>query len=247
MSRYKKSQHGNLAKFNEVYVNSDGSYAEDAFDGSELTIETDSDGYKFVDSGFCNVYLDDAVAKGFLKVPAAYEAYYVKHIDGDPGNCSKDNLQWVTVDEKVLTTAKTVFFDEGSYITRDGELVIKKGKVIERAQIRDRWLDTDLDRVWVYEIPQAFTYETDVWGPDMYDIEECMAKAGYIGGNKNDLKKPVILHIDGDVSNFRSDNLLWVEEDDPRYVQFKADCLQRQKDLIKKYNKGYTLPDNWPQ
>ncbi len=247
MKNSKNSPHGKLAKFNEVYVNSDGTYAEDAFDGNELAIQTDSDGYKFVDNSSCKVYLDDAVAKGFLKVPGACEAYYVKHLDGDPGNCRKDNLKWETVDKKVLTPARTVFFTGGSYITRDGELVIKKGKVVEHAQIRDRWLDDDLDRVWVYEIPVAFTYETEIWGPKMHDIEEWMDKAGYIGGDKTVLKKPSILHIDGNVCNFRSDNLLWVEEGDPRYVQFKADFLQRQKDLIKKYNKGYSLPVDWPQ
>ena len=37
MGRYRKSQYGNLAKYNDTYVNKEGTYIEDG-DGNQLTI-----------------------------------------------------------------------------------------------------------------------------------------------------------------------------------------------------------------
>jgi hypothetical protein len=76
-----------------------------------------------------------------------------------------------------------------------------------------------------------------------------MAEAGYVAGDKTILKDPVVLHRDMNVGNYNYDNLMWVETEDPRYIEYDALRKQRQKDLIKKYNTdlGYQIPSDWPQ
>ena len=52
-------------------------------------------------------------------------------------------------------------------------------------------------------------------------MDDLMATAGYVSGEKYDLKCPVILHKDNNPMNFDTDNLEYVEADNPR-------CLDHQ-------------------
>ncbi len=103
MGRYRKSQYGNLAKYNDTYVNKEGTYIEDG-GGNQLTIQTDSDGYKFTDESYYLTYIDEAVIRGFKKKPdlSSCDGYVVSHIDGDVSNCCIDNLEWVKIDPRYV-------------------------------------------------------------------------------------------------------------------------------------------------
>ena len=234
-----------LLKYKRYRVKPDGSYIED--DGDELTFQTDPDGYKYADDGWDHVYIDELIAlahrfKRKLDFQGS-EGYYISHKDGNLENYEPSNLEWKQVSETEQTKAGHVYF-YNHYVGKDGSIFVYCGKDIEKGQIRERWLDDDLDATWIFESPVMYTYEKGFYHPDEY-----MAKAGYVAGDKKALKNPVILHRDYDVGNYSSDNLEYVESDDPRYIEYDALRKQRQKDLIKKYNTdlGYQIPSNWPQ
>ena len=234
-----------LLKYKRYRVNPDGSYIED--DGNVLTIQTDPDGYKYADDGWDHVYIDELIAlahrfKRKLEFQCS-EGYYISHKDGNLENYDPSNLEWKQVSETEQTKAGHVYFDD-HIVGKDGSIFVYCGNDTEKGQIRERWLDDDLDATWVYESPVMFIYERGFFHPDEY-----MAKAGYVAGDKTALKDPVILHRDKDVGNYNYDNLEWVESNDPRYIEYDALRKQRQKDLIKKYNTdlGYQIPSDWPQ
>ena len=236
---------GKLLKYKRYRVKPDGSYIED--DGDELSIQTDPHGYKYADDGWDHVYIDELIAlahrfKRKLDFQGS-EGYYLSHKDGNLDNYEPSNLEWKQVSETEQTKAGHVYF-YNHYVGKDGSIFVYCGKDIEKGQIRERWLDDDLDATWIFESPVMYTYEKGFYHPDEY-----MAKAGYVAGDKTALKNPVILHRDYDVGNYSSDNLEYVESDDPRYIEYDALRKQRQKDLIKKYNTdlGYQIPSNWPQ
>ena len=234
-----------LLKYKRYRVKPDGSYIED--DGDALTIQNDPNGYKYADDGWDHVYIDELIAlahrfKRKLDFQGS-EGYYISHKDGNLENYEPSNLEWKQVSETEQTKAGHVYF-YNHYVGKDGSIFVYCGKDIEKGQIRERWLDDDLDATWIFESPVMYTYEKGFYHPDEY-----MAKAGYVAGDKTALKNPVILHRDYDVGNYSSDNLEYVESDDPRYIEYDALRKQRQKDLIKKYNTdlGYQIPSNWPQ
>lgn len=234
-----------LLKYKRYRVKPDGSYIED--DGDELTIQTDPHGYKYADDGWDHVYIDELIAlahrfKRKLDFQGS-EGYYISHKDGNLENYDPSNLEWKQVSETEQTKAGHVYFDD-YYVGKDGSIFVYCDNDIEKGQIRERWLDDDLDATWIFESPVRYIYERGFFHPDEY-----MAKAGYVGGDKTVLKDPVVLHRDKDVGNYNSDNLEWVESNDPRYIEYDALRKQRQKDLIKKYNTdlGYQIPSDWPQ
>lgn len=234
-----------LLKYKRYRVNPDGSHIED--DGQELTVQTDPDGYKYADDGWDHVYIDEVIAlahrfKRKLDFKGS-EGYYIAHKDGDINNYDPSNLEWKQVSETDQTKAGHVYFYD-HIVGKDGSIFVYCGNDTEKGQIRERWLDDDLDATWVYESPVMFIYERGFFHPDEY-----MAEAGYVAGDKTNLKDSVVLHRDMNVGNYNYDNLMWVESDDPRYLEYDALRKQRQKDLIKKYNTdlGYQIPSDWPQ
>ena len=242
------SSSGKLLKYKRYRVKPDGSYIED--DGDELTIQTDPNGYKYADDGWDHVYIDEVIAlahrfKRKLDFQGS-EGYYISHKDGNLENYDPGNMEWKQVSETEQTKAGHVYFDD-HIVGKDGTIIEIDGKDSEKGQIRERWLDMDLNATWIYENPVSVTFE--VGGLTLHKPDEYMAKAGYVAGNRSALKNPVILHRDYDVGNYNYDNLEWVESDDPRYIEYDAKRKQRQKDLIKQYNTdlGYPIPDWWPQ
>lgn len=249
MAKYKTVNGKKLAKYNFVRVDEAGCYVEDSVDGSPLEIQADGDGYKFVDDGWEKHYVDEAVLMGFGKKPkfVGSEGYVVEHIDKDIANNHKDNLRWKQTDSSKHVESGHVFFD-GMKIGKDGKISIKEGKIEEQAQLRERWYCDHLNATWFFENPIMVTFE--VGGRCQWHTpDEYMEKAGYVNGDKDSLKSPVILHRDFDVSNYHSDNLEWVESDDPRYIEYDTKRKERQKKLIKQHNQdlGYLIPSSWPQ
>lgn len=249
MAKYKNSPKGKLAKHNWLRVNENATYVEDYDTTDPLVFVKDADGYKYVNDGWDNTYADEAVANGFLKKIRFRdsEGYYITHKDGNIDNCAKDNLEWEELMPGVTPKTGHVYFED-CIVGKDGTLIIRDGKIEEMAQIRERWFEDDLNATWIFENPRGVTYEIH-GGCDIHNIDEYMAKAGYVKGDKSKLHSPVILHKDHDVSNFHSDNLEWVESDDPRYIEYDRKRKQRQKDLIKSHNQdlGYPIPSYWPQ
>lgn len=232
-----------LLKYKTFRVSPDGSYIEN--DGQQLTIVTDKEGNRYADSWWDRVYIDEVIALAHrFKRKLEYErneGYYIAHKDGDLNNNDPDNLEWKRVSETVQTTAGHVYFD-GYTVGKDGSIIVTDGKITEKGQPLERNLDTDLDAVWPYYNPLVVTYEVG-GGLNTHRPDEYMAKAGYVAGDKTALKDPVVLHRDKDVGNYNYDNLMWVESDDPRYIEYDALRKQRHQELLRRYNK--VIPPCW--
>ena len=78
-------------------------------------------------------------------------------------------------------------------------------------------------------------------------IDDLMALAGYINGNKYSLKSPVILHTDKDPTNFKSDNLEYVEATDPCYIEYqeKIKAWKHQRNVELNPDTKYHVPGNY--
>ena len=72
-------------------------------------------------------------------------------------------------------------------------------------------------------------------------VEDAMATAGYVDGNKLQFKNPVILHKDGDYMNCSSNNLEWCDATDPRYIEYYNKMADTMNALGRKRNKY------WPE
>lgn len=69
--------------------------------------------------------------------------------------------------------------------------------------------------------------------------------AGYVSGEKNDFKNPVILHKDNDPMNFHSDNLEYVEDTDTRYIEYKKKQNEWKHQRNIELNPGRVLHPVW--
>ena len=72
-------------------------------------------------------------------------------------------------------------------------------------------------------------------------VEDAMAAAGYVDGNKLQFKNPVILHKDGDYMNCSSNNLEWCDACDPLYIDYYNKMADTMNALGRKRNKY------WPE
>ena len=144
----------------------------------------------------------------------------INHIDGNWMNCNINNLEWIPYHYR-HSTAYREFVDYDGYnifevhltgdVMLDGIELSVSSQVISRAFSNDFYLALFID---------------DNHAPHI-KVEELMAKAGYVQGDDANLVHPVILHIDGDYKNCNANNLEWVEEYDPRYINYV-----RKRDLV---------------
>ena len=72
-------------------------------------------------------------------------------------------------------------------------------------------------------------------------MDDLMAAAGYVNGEKFSLKSPVILHKDYNPMNFSSDNLEWVKAADPRYIEYQERFEEWQHQRNIELNQGRPL------
>ena len=68
------------------------------------------------------------------------------------------------------------------------------------------------------------------------DVDRLMEIAGYVNGNKEQFKDPVILHKDNDWLNFNSENLEWTDRSDPRYREYHNRKVDEMNALGRKLN-----------
>lgn len=124
--------------------------------------------------------------------------------------------------------------------------VYKDGRIYQKRKIcsiGDETFDPDMDlRIPAYPyVPYEYKDGYKKTRYSKVSVEELMGIAGYVDGDRNFLKDPVILHKDNDYTNNSSDNLEWVDESDPRYTKYYNETAKRLNALGREYNK------NWPQ
>lgn len=162
--------------------------------------------------------------------------YYLAHKDNNKANCSIDNLEWRIKPYKYNEAEKfSRKLCKGATVVvhRDGR-VQQKGKFLS---VYDTIFDGDIDMTCII----APYVPVDVPGrirDKRCSIDKLMDESGYVHGDKYSFNRPVILHRDNDWMNFHTDNLEFVEEDDPRYIEYRKVMSAAINERIKEENKN---------
>lgn len=209
-------------RYNGIWVTADGKYVEvdtiwktgfcEIPSTKPATEHTDKNGEKYVKrkirGKFHNIYIKDAVYACFCPpVPNKGKEYVVYYKDGNKNNLNYTNLDIKEVVKVTTpTTVNKVKLNNGLTVTKDGRIF--KGKQEEHISDYIGDADTNLLRC----IDPHVSDPNRMFG--RLFIEDLMAAAGYVNGEKFSLKSPVILHKDYNPTNFHKDNLEWVEATD---------------------------------
>lgn len=225
-------------------VSEDGLFVEKEFidheDGNKLKtynpkIHVDGKGLRYIENKKAGkVYIQDLVADSFCAPKPNDGNYYVLvHKDGNLQNDNYKNLEWrLATSAYPATTAKTVDkvkLTDGLEIGKDGK-VYQDGK---KLAVGNSISDPDLDMIVPIEPYVEYERRNERWKRTerkRIKVDDLMDIAGYVDGNKNRFKDPVILHKDNDWLNFDSDNLEWTDRSDPRYKKYhnrKVDEMNR--------------------
>ena len=189
-----------------------------------------------------HIYLEEAVIKCFCPpCPSDGKRYMLNHKDGNWLNCDYRNLEWAPYRYRNTTVPKVRLYYNERFLE-----VFSSGEVKEGGQtlsVADYWYDSDVDLHWI--TPGPYIRVGSGLSPKRVEIEKIMRVCGYIQGDDAPLKNPVILHRDLDWKNFASDNLEWVEADDPRYLDYMDKKKQDMKDREKEMNGNKPRPEGW--
>ena len=220
-----------------VWVSEDGTeVAIKSKNGSwkYLSIKTDGNGEKYVQTDYQIIYVKKAVFICFCYCddPNKTQIWYK---DGNPANLYYKNL--IAREPRTYhTTAATFDLINGLNITSGGEVYNNGIKIPISDCIGDA--DTDLMRC-------IDPYVSNPEGRGKLWMDDLMAIAGYVGGEKYDFTNPVILHKDNDPMNFCSDNLEWVEAADPEYLEYQKRFEEWLHQRNIELNPGKPLPPGW--
>ena len=220
-----------------VWVSEDGTeVAIKSKNGSwkYLSIKTDGNGEKYVQTDYQIIYVKKAVFICFCYCddPNKTQIWYK---DGNPANLYYKNL--IAREPRTYhTTAATFDLINGLNITSGGEVYNNGVKIPISDCIGDA--DTDLVRCILPRV-------SNPKGRGDLLVDDLMSAAGYVAGEKYSLKSPVILHKDNDPTNFHKDNLEWVEATDPRYIEYQEKVKEWEHQRNIELNPGKQLHLGW--
>lgn len=199
-----------------IYIDRSGCYAFSNMKGkvSPLQIYYDDGNEKYVIHPFgYTVSIPKAVLTCYCPPrPDDGKIYMINYRDGNNMNCDCSNLEWTEYHYQYnLNDSCKLTIKKGNSLTvfKDGTVKYKGKKLSIERYMYDS--DTDLH---VVIDPLVRT------SSERYDVEDLMAKAGYIQGDNAGMKVPRVLHKDKNWLNFSSDNLEWIEAADPRYIEY---------------------------
>ena len=236
-------------------ITEDGKYVEKEW-FTEGKLETyspqilkDNSGYHYiVNKKIGNVYIHKMVMECFgPPMPIDGQDYVIVHLDGDKTNNHYTNLAWKTRKDAYphipANTDKEVKLNHGIVVHKDGR-IYQKGK---KCHVTDDLYDSDMDLF--VPMPPYIRYEyKNYWKKTetaKLDVEDAMAAAGYVDGNKLQFKNPVILHKDGDYSNCASENLRWCDATDPDYIDYYNKMADTMNALGRERNKYWPESKDW--
>lgn len=134
------------------------------------------------------------------------------------------------------TTADRVKLNNGLTVTKDGRILKRKQEEYISDCTGDE--DTDLLRCIAPYVSNP-EKQGKLW------MDDLMAIAGYVAGEKYDFTNPVILHKDNNPMNFNSCNLEWVEAIDPGYLEYQKRFGEWKHQRNVELNPGKPLPPGW--
>ena len=208
-----------------------------------IQIHTDGSGNKYVRvklrDRFCNILIKNAVYVCFCPPkPNNGKDYVVCCKDGNVSNLHYMNLELKEVVKTTRhTTADKVKLTNDLTVTKGGEVFYGKNKEYICDCIGDA--DTDLLRCIRPHVSDPNKMSGRLF------MDDLMAAAGYVNGEKFSLKSPVILHKDNNPANFNSDNLKWVESTVPRYIEYQKKVKEWKHQRNIELNPGRPLHPGW--
>ena len=231
-------------------ITEDGKYVEKEW-FTEGKLETyspqilkDNSGYHYiVNKKIGNVYIHKMVMECFgSPMPIDGQDYVIVHLDGNKSNNHYTNLDWKTRKDAYpyipAKTDKQVKLAHGIVVHKDGRIYQKGKKLPVGKEIYDR--DTDLRIPTEPFVRYEWKNRWKKTETTRIDVEDAMAAAGYVDGNKLQFKNPVILHRNGDYMDCSSGNLEFCENTDPRYIEYYNKTVDTHNALGRDYN------SNWP-
>ena len=142
-----------------------------------------------------------------------------------------------------MNTDKKTKLRHSIVVHKDGR-IYQKGK---KCHVTDDLYDSDMDLF--VPMPPYIRYEyKNYWKKTetaKLDVEDAMAAAGYVDGNKQQFKNPVILHKDGDYKNCASDNLQWCDASDESYIDYYNKMADTMNALARERNKYWPESKDW--
>lgn len=222
-------------KYN-VWVNNAGDYAYREYNDStwncSLIIHTRPDGSKFLNTkSHGEIPLDEAIAICYRPMPNDGKKYELKHKDGDLGNCHVYNLEWKEV-RKYTPLATKRKIDNGLIVTVEGK-IFDKGKELHQ---QNSLYDSDTEREVAINPRIRYRRKNNRWrnyDDKNADIDDLMAEAEFVDGDKSTMQRPRVLHKNMDYLDFHADNLKWVEESSAEYQEY----IKKKQDDIDKLTK----------
>ena len=189
------------------------------------------------------LYIRDIVMDCFgSPKPTDGQDWVIAHLDGNMQNDHYKNLAWKLRKDAYphipAKTAKQVKLAPGIVVHKDGRIYQKGKKLPVGKEIYDR--DTDLRIPTEPFVRYEWKNRWKKTETTRIDVEDAMAAAGYVDGNKLQFKNPVILHRNGDYMDCSSGNLEFCENTDPRYIEYYNKTVDTHNALGRDYN------SNWP-
>lgn len=230
-----------------IWVSDDGTSVKEAkklksdiyVTGKDLSIKTDSEGEKYVEVHGRYIYVKMAVYICYC--PPKHKDIGNTEIVYKDGN--KSNVHYKNLDVQPLkskhTTTDTCTLLNGLEVAKAGEVYYQNKK----QNVYDSIYDGDLN-LEVYIGSHIFD-PTGKSRRRRIHIDDLMAEAGYIDGDKYSLKHPVILHRDYNPTNHDSSNLKWVESIDPRYKDYMDKVKEYRHQRNVELNPGQRLPKGY--
>ena len=190
------------------------------------------------------LYIRDIVMDCFgSPKPTDGQDWVIAHLDGNMQNDHYKNLAWKLRKDAYphipANTDKEVKLNHGIVVLKDGR-IYQKGK---KCHVADYLYDSDMDLFVPMPPYIRYEYKND-WKKTetaKLDVEDAMAAAGYVDGNKLQFKNPVILHKDGDYMNCSSSNMCWCDASAPQYIDYYNKMADTMNALGRKRNKY------WPE
>lgn len=231
-------------KYN-VWINKEGTYAyreyKDSTMNCPLRIHKRTNGSQYLNTkSHGEIPLDETVAICFKPTPQDGNKYVLIHKSGNLSCNHVDNLEWKQV-PTFSPTQKTRTLSNGLKVNQDGTILDKGKKLSVGKSVGDQ----DTNRSCVPVEPFVRYYRKNRYGStveEKKEIDDLMAEAGFVGGDKSSMSKPKILHKDGNYLNFNSSNLQWVEEGSQEFQDYKKKKQKDKDQLAIEENPGHSNP-----